>query len=154
MTTTTRKPKRVSAHDSAPLVIKREEFIASSMRGEQYTIGGAPHLSDRDTWMNEWETRAYALRRASVTYIVWSFYTPIAYYHEATDPAPAGWYKVGQTFSPFTSRHQSRGLRLVPGHPVTMTGEKGDWTATCSHCGGERHFTRRQDADRVYYNHR
>lgn len=145
------KPKRVSARDAAPLTLKREEFTASSMRGETYSVGGAPHLSGRDTWLSEFETARYMVARATVTYIVWSFYTPIAYYVEGS-----GWYKVGQTFSSFTSRHQNGALRLLPSHPVTMTGSRGDWTVTCAEpgCWGDRHFTVEQDARRVCYNHR
>lgn len=144
MTTTKRTPN----YAAWKFVDKREEFTGSSLRGEAYSLGGAPYLSGRDTWMNDFETERYGINRAKVTYIVWSFYTPIAYFVEG-----AGWYKVGQSFSAFTGRHRNGALRNMPGHRVSMIGKRGDWTLTCHDCGTERHFTRRNDATQVLYLH-
>lgn len=129
------KPKKTPNHSAWRFVDKREEFTGSSLRGEAYRLGYAP--SGHGTWMSEYEEGQYAARRPLITYIVWSFYTPIAYYVEGT-----GWYRVGQTFSSFTSRHANGALRNVPHHRTTLTGKRGDWTVTCADCGTERHFTR------------
>lgn len=145
-------PKRTANHSSWRFVDSLEEFTGSSLRGQAYSLGSAPYLSGRDTWMNEFETEMYGQVRPRVVYIVWSFYTPIAYFIEGGPHK--GWYKVGQTFSQFTSRHRNGALRNVPGHPVRLTGKPGDWTVECPECGTERHFTVKRDAEAVLYPHR
>lgn len=134
------KPKSTPNHSSWRFVDKREEFQGSSLRGETYKPGSAPHLSITATWMNDHETTQYRLNRERVTYIVWSFFTPIAYYVEGT-----GWYRVGQTFSSFTSRHVNGALRNVPHHRTTLTGTRGNWTVTCLDCKTERYFSREKE---------
>lgn len=129
-------------------VDKREEFVGSSLRGESYRPGYAPHLSTNDTWMSEFETAQYGARRHEVTYIVWSFYTPIAYWSQRY-----GWYRVGQAFSSFTGRHRNGALLNVPLHRSVLTGERGDWTVTCLDCNTTRHFTRKAHAEAVLWTH-
>ena len=144
--------KRTANHAAWKHVDKREEFQGSNLRGEAYALGSAPHLSARDSWMSDYETERYAANRARITYIVWSFYTPIAYY--VGEGTTGQWYKVGQSFSQFTSRHRNGALRNVPGHVVVLTEKRGDSTVKCFDCGTERHFTRVADARQAYYLHR
>lgn len=136
------KPKRTANHSAYKYVDKREEFTGSSLRGEAYRKGFAPHMPG--TWLSDFERVQYEHARDRVTYIVWSFYTPIAYYIEGRGKR-AGWCKVGQTFSAHTARHYYGALRNVPGHRTTLTGKRGDWTVTCADCGTTRHFTRERD---------
>lgn len=138
-------PKRTPNYSAWKYVDNCEEFIGSSLRGETYTKGYAPHLSESSTWMSGFETEQYAAVRHRVTYIVWSFWTPIAYYVEGQSDRPGQWYRVGQTFSSFTSRHVNGALRNVPHHNTTLSGSRGNWTVTCIDCGTERHFTRERD---------
>lgn len=142
---TINKTPNYAAHK---FVDKREEFEGSSCYGQAYAKGTAPYI--HRTWLSAFEELHLNKMRPRVTYIVWSFYTPIAYYVDRQ-----GWYLVGQTFSSFTSRHRNGAMRNVKGHPMTLTGDKGDWTVTCLKrgCWGERHFTVRRDAEQVYYLH-
>lgn len=147
------KINRTPNHSSWKFVVRREAFQGSSLRGEVYTSSGAP--SAAGSWLSEYERDMYEKARPYITYVVWSFYTPIAYYSPAIEGGQ-GWYKVGQTFSSYTGRHASGALRNVPGHIVILTGSRGDWTVTCHEpeCWGERRFTIKGDAERAYYNHR
>lgn len=146
------RAKRTTNHDSHTFVTKREEFNGSNLYGQTYQQGTAPHLSVNATWMDQFETDMYARFRDRVTYIVWSFYTPIAYYVEGS-----GWYKVALTFSSFTARHRNGALSGISGHGVAMYGKRGDWTIECLRPGcwpEPRHFTREADASRVLWLHR
>lgn len=134
MSTTT--AKRTPNHSAWKFVDKREPFQGSSCYGEVYTEGGAPHMTS-DSWLNDFETIQYNNHRAHTTYVVWSFWTPIAYYVEGF-----GWYRVGQTFSSFTSRHVNGALRNVPHHSPTLTGTRGNWTVKCGRCKTTRFFNR------------
>ena len=146
------KPKRTANHSAYAYVDKREEFTGSSLRGEAYSPGSAPYLSSRDTWMNEYETEMYGKNRHRIVYIVWSFYTPIAYFTEVNGKGQ--WYKVGQSFSQFTSRHRNGALRNITGHMVVLRERRGDNTVECFDCGTTRHFTHVGDARQTYYLHR
>lgn len=132
--------KRTPNHSSWRFVDKREEFQGSSLRGEISREGYAP--SAAGSWLNEYERGMYEKARPRITYTVWSFYTPIAYYVEGS-----GWYKVGQSFSAFTSRHRSGALRNVPGHNVAVDGTRGNWVVQCYDCDTTRHFTQKRDAE-------
>lgn len=145
------KPKRTANHSAWQYVDKREDFQGSSLRGETYERGNAPHITG--SWMSDYEEEMYKKVRLAITYVVWSFYTPIAYYIETPD-GTGRWYKVGQTFSSYTSRHASGALRNVPGHPVELTGKRGDWTVICDTCCTERHFTEKRAAEAVIHPHR
>jgi len=138
---------RTPNHSAWRFVDKRENFNGSNLRGENYSPGCAP--SSGGTWLDHHERTMYERHRVNITYVVWSFYTPIAYYVE-----DFGWYKVGQVFSSYTSRHASGALRNVPGHTVTLTGKRGDWTVDCFDCGTKRHFTRKRDAEQATWCHR
>ncbi len=141
------KPKRTPNHSSWRYVDKREPFQGSSLRGEDYTEGLAPSFAG--SWLNDHEVQMYGANQPRITYIVWSFWTPIAYYVEGT-----GWYKVGQSFSSFTSRHRSGALRNVPGHMVRLAERRGDNVVECLDCGTTRHFTHVKDAREAYWCHR
>lgn len=155
------KPKRTPNHSAWRFVDKREPFQGSSCYGDTYSLGSAPYLSISDTWMNEHEWAMYVQNRARITYIVWSFYTPIAYYVETpappetpTVPLPGQWYRVGQSFSGFTSRHRNGALRNITGHMVVLKERRGDNTVQCLDCGTTRHFTHVNEARTAYYLHR
>lgn len=142
------KINRTPNYSAWRYVDKREDFIGSNTRGENYSPGCAPYSSG-GTWLNLHERTMYERHRANITYVVWSFYTPIAYYIDGV-----GWYKVGQVFSSFSSRHASGALRNVPGHTVTLTGKRGNWIVDCLDCETVRYFTRKCDAEQATWCHR
>lgn len=146
------KPRRTANHSAWRYVDKREPFQGSSMYGEAYAQGSAP--SSAGSWLSDYETTMYERARPQITYVVWSFYTPIAYFIEGAGGGPGKWYKVGQTFSSFTGRHRNGALRNVVGHSPVLIGSRGDWTVDCTDCGTRRHFTQRRDAEKVYWPHR
>lgn len=139
--TTMTKPKATPNYAAWKFVDKREEFQGSSMYGATYTKGNAPHMTS-DSWLSDFETTQFNRNRPRITYIVWSFYTPIGYFIEGRGK-DAGWYLVGQTFSSFTSRHRNGAFRNIrSAHKTTLTGTRGNWTVTCEQCGTTRFFNR------------
>lgn len=146
----TTKPKTTPNYSAWRFVDKREPFQGSNLRGEAYAPGSA--LSSVGSWLSVYETEQYEKRREHITYVVWSFYTPIAYFMEG-GPTP-GWYKVGQRFSSYTGRHRSGALRNVPGHMVSLVARRGKNTVQCFDCGTTRNFTHKRDAEEVYWTHR
>lgn len=145
------RPKRTTNKTAYRYVDKREPFQGSSLRGEKYARPyGAPSASG--SWLSDYETEQYEKNRPNITYVVWSFYTPIAYY--VGWGKTGQWYKVGQTFSQFTSRHRNGALRNVPGHMVALAERRGGNTVQCFDCGTTRHFTHVKDAREAYYLHR
>lgn len=121
-------------------------FQGSNLRGTVYRKGYAE--SSAGSWLNAYERERYEAARDRIEYVVWSWYTPIAYWTEE-----GGWYRVGQTFSSYTARHRYGALRNVRGHSMQMTGTRGDWTVDCLDCGTSRYFTRKRDADEVRWTH-
>lgn len=147
------RPKRTTNRESWRYVDQRVAFQGSSLRGETYAPGGAP--SAHGSWLSEYEHEQYRKHQPYITYVVWSFYTPIAYYIERPSGVDGltGWYKVGQTFSSRTSAHQSGALRNVPGHAVVRHGTRGNWTVYCADCGTTRYFSRKPNAESVIWSH-
>lgn len=143
------RTRKTTNRDSWKFVDKREEFQGSSLRGETYVEGKTP--SAAGSWLNAYEMEMYEKNRPRITYVVWSFYTPIAYFVEG---ASAEWYKVGQTFSSYTSRHRNGAMRNMPGHMVSLVERRGDTTVSCFDCGTVRHFTHVRDARTTYILHR
>lgn len=124
------------------------EFTGSNLRGEAYRF--AP--SAAGSWLNDYEMERYETARPYIVYVVWSFWTPIAYFVEINGKGQ--WYKVGQSFSSFTGRHRNGALRNVPGHMAVLKERRGHNTVQCFDCGTERHFTLVRDAREAYYLHR
>lgn len=149
------RPKRTANYAAWQHVDKREDFQGSSLKGVTYKPDMAPFMSGRDSRLNEYETKQYNKVRSRVTYIVWSFYTPIAYYVESPGgQIPGQWYKVGQSFSQHTGRHRNGALRNVVGHMVVLKERRGDSTVECFDCGTKRGFDHVNDARTAYYLHR
>lgn len=159
MTRSASASKRTANYNSWQFVDKRQPFTGSSLYGETYERGSAPRNGVvGGSWLNAYEREQYERNRERITYIVWSFYTPIAYYVEHTDSpsgtGPGTWYKVGQTFSSCTSKHRNGALRNVGGHMAVLRERRGDNTVECFDCGTTRHFTYVKDAREAYYLHR
>ncbi len=146
--TTTDNPPRTPNYSAWRFVDQMKPFLGSSMIGEVYALGGPRPFLDRSAWLNDYEVEQWAKHLPRITYVVWSWDTPLAYY-----VAGFGWYRVGQSFSSFSGRHANGALRNVPHHSPTIQGKRGDWTVWCVKCDTVRSFTRRADADRALYPH-
>jgi|SRR6478735_1921394 len=146
------KPKRTPNYNAWQFVDKREEFIGSNLRGETYEAGSAPFAIG--SWLSDYEMEMYEKFRPRITYIVWSYWTPIAYYVEGSGGIEGQWYKVAQSFSSCTSRHRSGALRNVVGHMVVLRERRGHNAVTCFDCGSERVFTLVNEARTAMWLHR
>jgi hypothetical protein len=100
--------KKVTAHDTPPLIRDMAPFETHGnfhATEEPYGPASYGHLRgyDYEVWRKH---------RQYIRYVVWSYWTPIAWWSPAY-----GWHVVRQTFSMTTSsRHQSK-LYLIPGVP-------------------------------------
>lgn len=62
-----------------------------------------PWLTPRG-WLTESERDAWRRDAAHIDYVVWSYFTPIAWHTD--DGTSAAWHVITRTFSPTTRRHQ------------------------------------------------
>ena len=93
--------KRVSTQQAGQMIDARTDFTThGSLRGERvgmrttiYT-GGLP-----GDWADLYREH---FRSGLLTYVVWSYVTPIAWEHDGT------WYRPGVRYSATTSRHQGQ----------------------------------------------
>lgn len=112
---------------TAEAIRDREPFRTSgALQGDAIRPEScAPYLDPPGKWvrhrLSEVEWALYDTCRSAITYIVWSFSTPIAYYVEANPVTAAhvskdltGWHRVDQTFSPTTTKHQANLYLAIP----------------------------------------
>jgi hypothetical protein len=91
--------KQLNQRDAIYYIETRQEFRASALEGRVYGVGNGR--------LDEQETARYNQDLNSVTYWVYSYSTPIAWY------TPSGWYVVEQKFSVTTSKHQNYVRRAI-----------------------------------------
>lgn len=80
-------------------VPQQRKFSQASMRGTVHPTGAWGVHSGR---LSGDDLDQFNSDQEHVSYIVWSYATPIAWYRESR-----GWHVVEEKFSPTTSRHQS-----------------------------------------------
>ena len=92
--------KQLNQRDAEHYITTRQEFRASALEGRVYNVGSGR--------LNTEETARYFQDINTVSYLVYSYSTPIAWYSYAT-----GWYVVEQKFSVTTSKHQNYVRRAI-----------------------------------------
>jgi hypothetical protein len=97
---------RINQRQAVDYIPKREPFRASELTAR--TVEGLP--INGYGWIKRGEDYdAFQTQCHDITYVVWSFATPIAWWSPKH-----GWYVVKQRFSMITStKHQSR-LYMIP----------------------------------------
>lgn len=139
--------KKMAQHETPGPISRREEFNASNFTGR--VVNG---LSNWDSGRLTGSTLdQFRKDCTSITYVVYSYATPIAWYCER------GWYTVPDRFSQITSsKHQSR-LYLIPNanHNVSLVGKRGDWQVHCGTCRVtfETHYLHKPDAVHAAHSH-
>ena len=92
--------KQMNQRDAIHYIATRQEFRASALEGRAYGLDNGR--------LDPEETERYNRDLNSVTYWVYSYSTPIAWYTEGN-----GWYVVEQKFSVTTSKHQNYVRRAI-----------------------------------------
>lgn len=92
--------KQLNQRDAIHYIATRQEFRASALEGRVYGVGNGR--------LNAEETARYNQDLNTVSFWVYSYSTPIAWYSYAT-----GWYVVEQKFSVTTSKHQNYVRRAI-----------------------------------------
>ena len=92
--------KQMNQRDAIHYIATRQEFRASALEGRVYGVSNGR--------LDNEETARYNQDLNAVTYWVYSYSTPIAWYTEAN-----GWYLVEQKFSSTTSKHQTYVRRAI-----------------------------------------
>jgi hypothetical protein len=92
--------KQLNQRDAIHYIATRQEFRASALEGRVYGVGNGR--------LDPEEIEKYNRDLNSVTYWVYSYSTPIAWYTEGN-----GWYVVEQKFSVTTSKHQNYVRRAI-----------------------------------------
>jgi hypothetical protein len=90
----------LNQRDAIHYIATRQEFSASALSGSRYSLG-AGRLGGKELATFEADVNA-------VTYIVYSYGTPIAWH-----TLNFGWYVVDQKFSTTTSKHQNYTKRAI-----------------------------------------
>ena len=86
--------KQMNQRDAVHYIATRQEFRASALEGRVYGLDSGR--------LNSAEIERYNQDLNSITYWVYSYSTPIAWFTEGN-----GWYVVEQKFSVTTSKHQN-----------------------------------------------
>ena len=94
--------KLLNQKQALAAIAGREDFIASSLRGQSGSSFGSGLL-------NSEEFAEYQKAYDTMDYVVISYSTPVAWH------SSLGWYAVKQKFSSTTSRHQSIIRRAISG---------------------------------------
>jgi len=144
MTTTKRLTTR--GHATAEAIRDRVDFITSgalSANAPSSPLG--PWARTGDLWGRDLDQ--FKADVPLIDYVVYSYATPIAW-HLSTGE----WYRVCQSFSITTSKHQGN-LYLIDTakHASTLTpitGERGHWRVECDTCGTVIALVKGKDAAR------
>jgi hypothetical protein len=97
--------KAMNQRDAIHYIATRQEFTASALEGRVYNVGNGR--------LDEKETARYNQDLNTVSFWVYSYSTPIAWYSYVT-----GWYVVEQKFTVTTSKHQNLTRRAIAGSYV------------------------------------
>lgn len=90
-----------------------------------------------------------------IDYVVWSYSTPVAWHMTAAD-GTGTWHRVGQSFSPTTSKHQGN-LYLIErtDHEVQLLKSDKGWSVWCYTCAAEvSDHNYKKDASQAAHMHR
>lgn len=102
--------KKVTAHDAPPLI---RDMIPFQTHGSFYAEE-TPNGVSSYGYLRGYDYEVWSKHRQYIRYVVYSYWTPIAWWSPAF-----GWHRVRQTFSATTSsRHQSK-LYLISGPGMT-----------------------------------
>lgn len=91
---------QLNQRDAIHYISERKEFTASALEGRAYNVGTGR--------LDNEETARYNEDLNTVSFWVYSYSTPIAWYSHAK-----GWYVVAQKFSVTTSKHQNFVRRAI-----------------------------------------
>lgn len=107
--------KRINGRQDHPYIERREEFAShGSLRGQRPEgMNNRPETGELPKpWADLFREHTTS---GDVTYIVWSYSTPIAWEHAGI------WYRPAVTYSTTTSKHQSQcpiGVSRLPGESI------------------------------------